>query len=70
MQNNVRNAETDILRYLYSEIYAGAFKFNKLEAIVIPNSNYIVRGNNYEAKVSLHLRQHSGSNHLGCNTEK
>ncbi|NLI24206.1 MAG: gliding motility protein GldM [Bacteroidales bacterium] len=53
LQNNVRNAETEILRYLYNEIDAGAFKFNKLEAIVIPNSNYIVRGNNYEAKVFI-----------------
>jgi len=53
LQNNVRNAETEALRYLYSEIDAGSFKFNKLEAIVIPNSNYIIKGNPYEAKVFI-----------------
>ncbi len=53
LQANVRNAETDILRYLYSRIDAGAFKFNKLEAVVIHNSDYIIVGNEYKAQVFI-----------------
>jgi gliding motility-associated protein GldM len=53
LQINVRNAETEALRYLYSQIDAGSFKFNRLEATVIPNSNYIIRGNDYRAEVFL-----------------
>lgn len=53
LQNNVRNAETEILNYLFSQIDAGSFKFNKLEAVVIPKSDYVIRGNTYEAKVFI-----------------
>jgi gliding motility-associated protein GldM len=53
LQINVRNAETEALRYLYNQIDAGSFKFNQLEATVIPNSNYIIRGNEYRAEVFL-----------------
>ena len=52
-QVNVRNAETEVLNYLYSQIDASSFKFNKLTAIVIPNSNYITQGSSYEAKVFI-----------------
>jgi gliding motility-associated protein GldM len=53
LQINVRNAESEALRYLYTQIDAGAFKFNRLEATVIPNSNYIIKGNDYKADVFL-----------------
>ncbi len=53
IQINVRNAESDALRYLYAQIDAGSFKFNKLIATVIPNSNYIVRGNPFKAEVFM-----------------
>lgn len=52
----VRNAETEVLNYLYSQIDASSFKFNKLDAIVIPNSNYITAGSEYEAKVFIAAR--------------
>jgi gliding motility-associated protein GldM len=53
LQINVRNAETEALRYLYNQIDAGSFKFNQLAATVIPNSNYIIKGNDYRAEVFL-----------------
>lgn len=53
LQANVRNAESDILRYLYSRIDAGAFKFNKLEATVLHNSNLIIVGNEYRAQIFI-----------------
>ncbi len=49
----VRNAETEVLNYLYSQIDAASFKFNKLVPIVIPNSNYIQMGGEYEASVFI-----------------
>jgi gliding motility-associated protein GldM len=53
MQSDVRNAESDALRYLYSQIEAGSFNFNLLEPVVIPNSNYIMRGTEYSANIFM-----------------
>jgi gliding motility-associated protein GldM len=53
MQGDIRNAESEIIQYLVNQIEAGSFKFNKLESTVIPNSNYIIRGNEYRAEVFL-----------------
>ena len=51
MQVDVRNAETDVLNFLYTQIEAGSFKFNRIIPTVIPNATYIMQGNEYEAKV-------------------
>ncbi len=51
MQVDVRNAETDVLNFLFTQIEAGSFKFNKIIPTVIPNSTYIMQGNEYEAQV-------------------
>jgi gliding motility-associated protein GldM len=53
LQINVRNAESEALNYLYNQIDAGSFKFNRLDATVIPNSNYIIKDNDYKAQVFL-----------------
>jgi gliding motility-associated protein GldM len=53
IQVDVRNAETEVLNFLYSQIDASSFKFNKLNAIVIPKSNYITLGGTYEAQVFI-----------------
>jgi gliding motility-associated protein GldM len=53
IQVDVRNAETEVLNHLYSQIDASSFKFNKLNAIVIPKSNYVTLGSNYEATVFI-----------------
>jgi gliding motility-associated protein GldM len=53
-QVNIRNAETEVINYLYSQIDASSFKFNKLSAIVIPvTSNYVTLGSDYEAQVFI-----------------
>ena len=52
-QLSVRNAETEVLNYLYSQIDASSYKFNKLRPIVIPNSNYVLAGSDYEARVFI-----------------
>ena len=52
-QVSVRNGETEVLNYLYSQIDASSFKFNKLTPIVIPTANYVTLGSNYEAQVFI-----------------
>ena len=53
IQVDVRNAETEVLNYLYAQIDAASFKFNKLVPTVITNSNYIMAGNEYSAEVFI-----------------
>jgi len=53
MQTDVRNAESDLIKYLYSSVDAASFKFNKLESAVISPSNYIIRGDTFHAEVFL-----------------
>jgi gliding motility-associated protein GldM len=56
IQADVRNAESEMIQYLFNQIEAGSFSFNKLEATVIPNSNNIIKGNEYRAEVFLAAR--------------
>jgi len=53
MQVDVRNAETEVLNYLYGQIDASSFKFNKLTPIVIPTSKFVTLGSSYEATVFI-----------------
>jgi gliding motility-associated protein GldM len=56
LQIDLRNAESEMINYLYAQISAGEVKFNELEAVVIANSNYIIQGNPYKAEVFLAAR--------------
>lgn len=53
MQVDVRNAETEVLNHLYSQIDAGAFKVNKIIPTVVPTSYYVTQGSDYEATVFI-----------------
>jgi gliding motility-associated protein GldM len=53
MQGDVRNVEAEMLNYLLGQVDAGDFKVNVIEPVVIPNSNYVFKGQDYEAKVFL-----------------
>jgi gliding motility-associated protein GldM len=53
IQIDVKNAEASLAKYLYAEIDAGSFKFNRLGARVIANSNIVLLGDKYEAEVFL-----------------
>jgi len=52
-QIDVKNSEANLINYLYGQIDAGSFKFNKLGARIIANSNIILQGDVYEAEVFL-----------------
>ena len=53
IQNDIRNVESQILQYLIGQIDAGDFRVNKIEALVIPNSKYVIRGGKYHAQIVL-----------------
>lgn len=52
-QNIVRGCESEILTYLYDQISATAFKFDAVLAAIIPKSNFVTSGSNFEAEVFL-----------------
>ena len=53
MQNDVRTTESQLIQYLMDRTDAGDLRVNKLNAYVIPNSNYVIRGGKYSAQIIL-----------------
>ncbi len=53
MQSDLRNAEADVINYLSGKKDATAMKFDNLQAVVLPTSNYVLAGNAYEARIFL-----------------
>lgn len=53
MQIDIKNSEANMVNYLYAQIDAGSFKFNRLGARIIANSNVILQGDEYVADVFL-----------------
>ncbi len=53
LQGDIRNTEGLTLNYLYNQIEANDFKFNKLEPTVIATSNYVMKGGEYHAEVFI-----------------
>ncbi len=56
LQSEVRNMESDVVRYLYTKIDEGAFKFNSIEPLVIPRSDYVIKGDEYYAQIMMAAR--------------
>ncbi|MEJ5316106.1 MAG: gliding motility protein GldM [Tenuifilum sp.] len=53
VQVDILNVEAEIINYLMGSIGAAEFKFNKLSATVIPNSNIIFQGSEFRAEIFL-----------------
>ena len=53
MQNDIRATEGQLIQYLMDQTDAGDLRVNKLNAYVIPNSNYVIRGGKYTAQIIL-----------------
>jgi gliding motility-associated protein GldM len=51
MQNEVKNAEADIINALYNEINVNSYKFDTLSARVNATSNYVLIGDDYKAEI-------------------
>ncbi len=47
----IYNAEIDVVNYLFSSISAEDFKFDEIDAKVIPKSSYVFQGDDYEAEI-------------------
>lgn len=52
-QATALNSEAEIIHYLVASIDAESFKFNKLQALVIPETRYVLTGEEFKAKVML-----------------
>ncbi len=53
LQSDIRNVESDVVKYLLNQVDAGSFKFNKLEPVVIVNSDYVLKGGEYKAEIFM-----------------
>ncbi|MGL4411739.1 MAG: gliding motility protein GldM [Bacteroidales bacterium] len=53
LQSDIVSAEGDVLSAMVKEIDGGDFRVNSIRAHVIPNSNTIIRGGKYSAKIVL-----------------
>lgn len=49
--NEVQNAEYDIINFLFSAVDADTYRFDAIEAKVIPSSNFVFLGETYEAEI-------------------
>jgi len=53
LQSDVRNAESDVLGYLFADVEAASYKFTQLAPVVIPEKTYILEGDSFKARVFL-----------------
>lgn len=53
MQNDVRTTESEMILYLLDQTDAGDLRVNKLNAYVIPKSDYVIEGSKYSAQIIL-----------------
>jgi gliding motility-associated protein GldM len=51
IQSSILNAENDVVMQLYSSTSDDDFKFDKIEARVLPRSTYVLQGTDYEAEI-------------------
>ncbi|MDE7179932.1 MAG: gliding motility protein GldM [Muribaculaceae bacterium] len=53
LQNDIRQAESEVLSNLITNVDIGDVRVNKMAAYVIPNSNMVMRGGKYSANIVL-----------------
>jgi hypothetical protein len=53
LQSDVRNAEAEAIQFLLHQIGATDTRVNRMEAIVLTRSNFVLTGNNWEGRVLL-----------------
>ena len=53
IQNDIRNSEGEMINYLLGNADAKDLRVNKLQAYVIPKSDYVIRGGKYSAQIIL-----------------
>ncbi len=53
IQNDIRTAESELIQHLQISTDAADIRVNKMEALVIPESKYVIQGDKYRAKIVL-----------------
>ena len=53
MQSDIRNTEADIIKLLKENIDAGSLKFTSAEAIQIPTSTFVLRGDSFRSQIFI-----------------
>ena len=56
IQADVRNTESDVVRYLLTKIDEGSFKFNAIKPLVVQRSDYVIQGDEYYAEIMMAAR--------------
>lgn len=51
IETDIKNAEFEVVNKLFQSVTKEDFKFDKIEAKIIPNANYVVMGEQYQANV-------------------
>ncbi len=52
-QSDVRSSEAEVVQYLKGQMDVKDFRVNKVVALVVPNSKYVIRGGKYSANIVL-----------------
>lgn len=52
-QADIRNTESDVVNWLYSQVDASSLKFTDITPAIIPVTNYVTQGDTFRAKVFL-----------------
>ncbi len=53
IQLDILNVEAEVVAYLLQQVDASDYKVNKLDAVVIPKSDYVIQGNEFSANIFL-----------------
>ncbi len=53
IQNDIRTAESELIQHLQISTDASDLRVNKMEALVVPESKYVIKGSKYAAKIVL-----------------
>ncbi len=57
MQSDIRNAEANVIDYLKKDIDAKSLKFGDAEAVEIPKSNFVLRGDSFRSTIFIAAKQ-------------
>ena len=57
IQSDLRNIEADMINYLKKDIDAKSLKFGDAEAVSIPKSNFVLRGDSFRATIFTAAKQ-------------
>ena len=57
IQSDLRNIEADVIDYLKKDIDAKSLKFGDAEAVEIPQSNFVLRGDSFRSTIFIAAKQ-------------